>query len=44
MSIYKKTYRRGLKNVNILGISIEFCPYLILSKKNKKISIWKTMI
>ena len=35
MSIYKKTYRIGLKNVNILDISIEFCPYLILSKKYK---------
>ena len=35
MSIYKKNYRRGLKNVNILDISIEFCPCLILSKKYK---------
>ena len=35
MSIYKKSYCGELKNINNLDISIEFCPYLILSKKYK---------
>lgn len=42
MSFYKKSTGGGLKSVKYLDISIEFCPYLILSKKYKKISIYKT--